>query len=203
MLKIFFFLFTLILLRSLNVLAAPKTFVFLGDSLTEGYGVAQSAAFPFLIQQKVKEDKLDWKIVGSGSSGSTSASTLGRLKWIAKEKPDHVMIIMGSNDGLRGFKIEVIEKNLSEALDWAAKNKIHIILGALQIPPNYGAEYAKNYQNLFPKLAQKYKVELGPFLLDGVAGQPSLNQVDGIHPNEKGHALIAEKIYRYLKPILK
>ena len=89
-----------------------KTFVFLGDSLTEGYGVAQSASFPHLIQKKVSEDKLDWKIIGAGSSGSTSASALSRLKWIAKEKPDYVMILLGSNDGLRGFKVEEVEKNL-------------------------------------------------------------------------------------------
>ncbi len=203
--KVFLFKFILLalLLTSQNSSAATKTFVFLGDSLTEGYGVAQSAAFPALIQNKVLKDNLNWKIISSGSSGSTSASTLSRLKWVAKDKPDYVMILMGSNDGLRGFKVDEVEKNLSAALSWAAENKVKIILGGLEVPPNYGKQYAKDFHLLYPRLAKKFKVMLAPFLLDEVAGRKELNQSDGIHPNEKGHALIAEKMYSFLLPILK
>lgn len=201
--KIFFFLFILISFQSFSAFSLTKKFVFLGDSLTEGYGVSQQSAFPSLIQDKIKKDNLDWQIISSGSSGSTSASTLSRLKWIAKEKPEYVMILMGSNDGLRGFAIDEIEKNLAAAMTWAQEKKIKIILGALQIPPNYGADYAKKFKQLYPNLAQKFDVPLAPFLLEDVAGHKDLNQADGIHPNEKGHRIIADHFYIYLKPILK
>jgi len=201
MLRIFFFI-TAIYLFS-ETASATKTFVFLGDSLTEGYGVAQSAAFPQLIQEKLKKDKLDWKIISSGSSGSTSASTLSRIKWVAKDKPDYVMILMGSNDGLRGLKIDETEKNLQAAIDWAKENKIKVILDQLHVPPNYGKEYFKKFSEIYPHLAKKNKIELAPFLLDGVAGKPELNQADGIHPNEKGHQIIADKMYQYLLKFFK
>lgn len=198
MLRIFFFIAFLF-----SSTALSKKLIFLGDSLTEGYGVSQEAAFPQLIQQKFKNKNSEWQIKASGSSGSTSASTLSRLKWIIKDKPDIVFILMGSNDGLRGFKIQETEKNLGEALEWAKKQKIKVILGQLHVPPNYGKDYAKKFANIFPKLAKKYKVSLAPFLLDQVAGLSELNQADGIHPNEKGHQIIAENIYQYLVAYLK
>ncbi len=187
----------------ISIAAQAKTFVFLGDSLTEGYGVAQSAAFPALIQQKVTADKLDWKIVAAGSSGSTSASALSRLKWIAKDKPDYIMILLGSNDGLRGFKVSEIEKNLSETLDYAKKNNLNVMIGQLQMPPNYGQKYAKEFSEIYPRLAKKYDVILAPFILDGVAGRAELNLPDGVHPNEKGYKIIADKLYTFIKPYLK
>ena len=196
--KITILFFGLLFVFSLSA-HAQKKMIFLGDSLTEGYGVAQEAAFPQILQKKFEQDKSEWKILASGSSGSTSASTLSRLKWLAKDKPDVVFILMGSNDGLRGLKVEETEKNLSEAIDWAQKNKIKIILGQLHVPPNYGKDYDKKFTALFPKLAKKYNVPLAPFLLIGVAGQSKLNQPDGIHPNENGHAIIAENMYKYLK----
>lgn len=193
MLRIFFFVFFI------SQISLAKKLVFLGDSLTEGYGVSQEAAFPQIISEKFKKDKSDWTITASGSSGSTSASTLSRLKWLSKDKPDVVFILMGSNDGLRGLKIEETEKNLSQALDWAKTQKIKVILGQLHVPPNYGKDYFKKFSDIFPRLAKKHKVLLAPFLLNDVAGVASLNQADGIHPNEKGHAIIAENIYKFLK----
>lgn len=195
MLRIFFFIATFLFLFS----AQAKKIIFLGDSLTEGYGVAQEAAFPQLIQKKINADKLDWTVISSGSSGSTSASTVGRMKWVTKDKPEYVLILMGSNDGLRGLKVEETEKNLGQALLWAQENKVNVILGQLYVPPNYGKDYFKKFSELFPRLAKKYNVKLAPFLLEKVAGIPSLNQADGIHPNEKGHAIVADNIYSYLK----
>ncbi len=192
----------LLLVQFLTVSAFAKKLIFLGDSLTEGYGVAQAAAFPQIVQEKFKIDKSEWSILASGSSGSTSASTLSRMKWLAKDKPDIIFVLMGSNDGLRGLQPKETEKNISEALAWASKNKITIILGQLHVPPNYGKEYSKNFDAIFPRLAKKYKIRLAPFLLIGVAGVSSLNQADGIHPNEAGHKVVAENMYKYLKKVL-
>ena len=180
-----------------------KTFSFLGDSLTEGYGVSQDATFPQLIQQMVIRDKLDWKIVGAGSSGSTTASALSRLKWIAKDNPDYVMILLGSNDGLRGFKIPDIEKNLNQTLDWAKKNNLPVMLGQLHVPLNYGKKYQQEFAAIYPKLAKKYNLALAPYLLEKVYGRADLNLPDGVHPNEKGYKIIANDLYQFLKPYLK
>ena len=201
MLRIFFFGIFFFFLSTQTVLAAKL--IFLGDSLTEGYGVAQERSFPQLIQQKFKTMNSNWTINASGSSGSTSASTLSRLKWIAKDRPEVVFILMGSNDGLRGLKVEETEKNLAEALKWAKEQKIKVILGQLHVPPNYGKDYSKRFAAIFPRLAKKHNVALAPFLLDQVAGISELNQADGIHPNEKGHKIIADNIYNYLIKNLK
>lgn len=183
--------------------AYAKAFVILGDSLTEGYGVPQAASFPSLLQQKVNAEKLDWKIIGAGNSGSTTASGLSRLKWIMKDKPDYVLILLGSNDGLRGFKAEEIEKNLSQTIEYAQKNNQKVILGQLHVPPNYGKEYGDKFANLYPRLAKKYNIDLAPFVLDGVVGKPQFNLADGIHPNEKGYQIIADKMFKFIKPYLK
>lgn len=196
-----FYTFLTVLLVSVSAFAQKKL-VILGDSLTEGYGVAQTAAFPALLQKKVDADKLNWKIISSGSSGSTSASGLQRIKWIAKEKPDAVLLLLGSNDGLRGLKVEETEKNLNDTIDWAKKNNITIALGQLQVPPNYGKDYEKKFSAVYPKVASKNKIQLAPFLLDKVAGQKDLNLADGIHPNEKGHQIVADNLYPFIKKFI-
>lgn len=179
-----------------------KKFVILGDSLTEGYGVAQSAAFPALLQKKVEQDKLPWKVISSGSSGSTSASGLQRIKWIGKDKPDMVLVLLGSNDGLRGLKPEETEKNLNDTIEWAKKNNIAVSLGQLHVPPNYGKDYEKKFSAVYAKVATKNKIQLAPFLLEKVAGDKNLNLADGIHPNEKGHQIVADNLYPFVKKLL-
>lgn len=193
--------FLTIVLLSLPVYAQKK-FVILGDSLTEGYGVAQTAAFPALLQKKIDADKLNWKVISSGSSGSTSASGLQRIKWIAKDKPDIVLLLLGSNDGLRGLKVEETEKNLNDTIEWARKNNITVALGQLHVPPNYGKDYEKKFSAVYGKVAAKNKIQLAPFLLEKVAGDKNLNLADGIHPNEKGHQVIAENLYPFVKKLL-
>lgn len=182
--------------------SALKKFVILGDSLTEGYGVAQTAAFPALLQKKVEQDKLNWKVISSGSSGSTSASGLQRIKWIAKDKPDMVLVLLGSNDGLRGLKPEQTEKNLNDTIEWAKKNNIAVSLGQLHVPPNYGKDYEKKFSAVYSKVASKNKIPLAPFLLEKVAGDKNLNLADGIHPNEKGHEVVANNLYPFIKKLL-
>lgn len=201
-----FFLF-LILISSYAIsghaTTKAKVFLIIGDSLTEGYGVAQEHAFPALIQKKIDNDKLNWKVQSAGSSGSTSASALERLKWLAKSKPDLILLLLGSNDGLRGLKPEETEKNLNETVLWAKEQKLNIVIGQLYTPPNYGKSYADRFAKIFNNVAQKNKIPVTPFLLDRVAGKKDLNQADGIHPNEKGHVIVAENIYNDIKKRLK
>lgn len=210
--KIFCIKFTIffLLLAGLKIQASTtslasnsvKKIVILGDSLTEGYGVAQSAAFPALLQNKINADQLNWKVISSGSSGSTSASGLQRIKWIAKDKPDIVLLLLGSNDGLRGLKIEETQKNLNDTIVWGIKNSITMVLGQLYVPPNYGKDYEKKFSEIYKKVATENKIQLAPFILDKVAGNKDLNLADGIHPNEKGHQIVAENLYPFIKKLI-
>lgn len=187
-----------------EVTAAPnsKILVVLGDSLTEGYGVAKESAFPFLLEKQLQQEGKKWTVINSGISGSTTASALSRLKWVMKSKPQMVLIILGANDGLRGLKIEDSEKNLSQTIEYAKKEKVQVALGGLYMPPNYGKEYTEKFRKMYTNLAKKYNLSLVPFILDKVAGDPKYNLADGIHPNEAGHKIIAENIYKNLKGIL-
>jgi acyl-CoA thioesterase-1 len=197
--KIIFILFFLSLTQAPAVYAEPKKLVVLGDSITEGLGVAKSAAFPSLLEAKLNQKKTMWTVINSGVSGSTTASAPGRIKWMLKNKPDVVLIVLGANDGLRGLKIEQSEKNLSEAIQMAQEVHIKVILGGLYMPPNYGKDYTEKFKNMYLHLAKKYKLFLVPFILDKVAGNPKYTQPDGLHPNEEGHKVVAETIYQAIK----
>lgn len=191
------------LLLNISVAQTTSTLVIVGDSLTEGYGVTRDKAYPALLEQKLNSgSSKKWKVINAGISGSTSASGLSRLKWQLKSKPDVILIALGANDGLRGTKPEVTEKNLSEMIEAVQKEKIPVILAGMQMPPNYGPGFTKKYAEIFPDLAKKYKIHLVPFMLEGVAGDPKLNLADGIHPNEKGYEIIAETFYKSIKGIL-
>lgn len=182
---------------------AIKTLLIIGDSLTEGYGVAQAAAFPAVLNERLQKEKKDWVVKPAGSSGSTSASGPERIKWLAKTKPDLVLLLLGSNDGLRGLKPEQMEKNLNSTIQWARDQKIEIILGQLYVPPNYGKEYAQKFSQVFKRVADKHKIPLAGFLLENVAGKSDLNLADGIHPNEKGHKVVADNVYHSIIKYLK
>lgn len=198
------FLFFLIILFS-SLSFANKKLVVLGDSITEGYGVAKEAAFPALLEKKLSQaGKSEWVVVNAGVSGSTTASALPRMKWLLKSKPtpDLVLLVLGANDGLRGLKVEDSTKNLAEAIEYANKQNVRVILGGVYMPPNYGKSYTEQFKNMFETLAKKYKLTLIPFILDKVAGNSKFNLADGIHPNEEGHKIIAENIFKVLKEAL-
>lgn len=197
--KIFF---ALLFISNVSFAQEPKPLkklVIIGDSLTEGYGVSKESAFPQLIEKKLNQKASTWQVVNSGVSGSTTASALSRVRWMLKNKPDVVLIILGANDGLRGVKTEQSEKNLAEAIELAQKSQVKVILGGLYMPPNYGKKYTQQFKVMYSQLANKYKVYLVPFILEKVAGDPKLNQVDGIHPNEEGHKIVADTIYNSIK----
>lgn len=174
------------------------TIVALGDSITDGYGLEKAMAYPSLIEQSLLQQGYSVKIINAGISGSTSASGPSRLKWFLKTKPDFVFLALGANDGLRAVPTKETTKNLTTIIEECKKNNIQIILAGMKMPPNFGSAFTEEYEKIFPKLALKFKLPFYPFLLDGVAGDPKLNQPDGIHPNEEGQKIIAKKIEAFL-----
>jgi acyl-CoA thioesterase-1 len=182
---------------------AQKKLIILGDSLSEGYGVSKDLAYPALLEIKVKTElKKNYKIINASVSGSTTASAVGRLKWLIKQKPDLIFLFLGANDGLRGLKLEDSEKNLAQAIELVQKENVKVILGGLYLPPNYGKDYTEKFKKIYTSLAVKYKLPLVPFVIDKVAGDPRYNLTDGIHPNEEGHKIIANTIYEAIRNLL-
>jgi acyl-CoA thioesterase I len=185
--------------------AAKKTIVFLGDSLTAGLGVGQDRAFPTLIAEKVRAANLPFDVVNAGVSGDTSADGLHRLDWLLQRRIDVLVIALGANDGLRGLSPTVLWENLQAIIDKAkAKNpQVQIIVAGMQMPPNLGAEYTAEFERVFAGVAQKNSAVLIPFLLERVGGHRELNQPDQIHPTAAGHKIIADVVWRTLEPILR
>jgi acyl-CoA thioesterase I len=174
----------------------------LGDSLTEGYGLTREQAFPALLETELRKEGYDVTVTNAGISGSTTAGAVSRLAWHLRTKPDIVILALGANDGLRGLPIDQMRKNLSETIQAAQKKGLRVILSGMKVPPNYGGDYAMRYEKAFHELAEKHKVPLIPFLLDKVAGEHDLNLADGVHPNEKGHVVMARTVLQYVRPLL-
>ena len=190
---------------SLTAFGATKTILVVGDSLTEGYGVAQEESFPSQLESLLKKNGFaHYTVKNAGISGATAASGLNTLKFhIKHQKPDIIILALGSNDGLRGIDPEVTKANLKKAILKAKEHKIPLILSGLKAPPNYGRQYPEKFEQVFTDLAQQFKLPLIPFLLEGVAGVPELNLPDGIHPNVKGYAKVSENVFKILKGLLK
>jgi acyl-CoA thioesterase I len=179
------------------------TIVFLGDSLTEGLGLEESEAYPSLIAARLAADgRDDVEVINAGVSGATSASGLSRLQWYARAKPDLLLLALGANDGLRGLDINDMKANLAETIEFAQANGIKVALAGMLVPPNMGPDYTSAFAQVFPDLAAQYALPLLPFLLDGVAAVPELNQADGIHPNAAGAKIVANTVYSFLLPLL-
>ncbi|HEY8660911.1 MAG TPA: arylesterase [Hanamia sp.] len=182
-----------------------KTILFFGNSLTAGYGIDPSQAFPALIQNKIDSLKLNYNVINAGVSGETSAGGNGRIDWILRQPIDIFVLELGGNDGLRGIPLAETKKNLQAIID-KVKSKYpdaKIILAGMQIPPNMGQDYTGEFKKIYPELAAKNKISLIPFLLQGVGGDPKLNQDDGIHPNVEGAKIVAENVWKVLKDICK
>ena len=173
------------------------TIIAIGDSLTAGLGVDESDAWPFLLEKKLQKNGYNWQVINAGVSGETSSGTLARIKWILAQQPDIVILETGGNDGLRGIPIDVIEENITKAVQMLQEDDVSVILAGMQIVQNLGPEYTKSFAGIYPAIAEETGCIFVPFFLDGVAGEPSLNQADTIHPNEKGHIIIAETVFPY------
>ena len=179
----------------------------LGDSLTEGFGVDESDAYPSLLEEKLNnklhlKTGIKYKIINGGISGSTTSGGVARIEWFLKSKPDFLILALGGNDGLRGIPIEKIKENLEKVVWAAKKNNIPTVLAGMKIPPNYGLEYSNSFSQLFPTISDTFNIPLIPFLLEGVGGNPEMNLPDRIHPNAKGNKLICEIVFRALEKLL-
>ena len=183
--------------------ATRGTLVFLGDSLTAGQGLSKEQAFPAQIEGRLAAEGRPWKVINAGISGDTTAGGAARLDWVYKQKVDVLFVCLGANDGLRGLPVVETERNLRLILDRAKKEGTQVLLAGIQLPENYGTEYRSAFAQLFPRLAKDYRVPLLPFLLEGVAMNPSLNQPDGIHPNAEGTRRVAERVWIALDPVLR
>ena len=182
--------------------AARPRIVFLGDSLTAGYGLAKEQAVPALIQARLDAEGYRYQVVNAGVSGDTSAGGLSRLEWSLDGDVDVLVVELGANDGLRGLPVAQMKKNLAEILTRAKRRGIRVILTGMEAPPNYGAAYTSEFRQAYRDLADEHDVTFVPFYLDGVAGDPKLNIADGIHPNAEGSRVIERTIWRALEPIL-
>ena len=187
-----------------GTLPADKSLVVLGDSLSAGFGVDLSEAWPARIQEKIREAGLPWKLVNAGLSGDTSAGGLRRLDWILRRPVDALLLELGSNDGLRGLPLEATRTNLQTVIERtrAKYPKVRIVLAGMKMPENLGEAYTRQFESLYRDLAETNKVALIPFLLDGVGGRPELNLPDQIHPNAEGHRRVATNVWKVLQPVL-
>ena len=197
---------TLIIVLALLLQAStdPKVILFFGDSLTAGYGLSTDEAFPALVQKKCSANGTPCKVINAGLSGETSAGGLTRIDWILRQPIDVFVLELGANDGLRGLPLHQTRKNLQAIID-KVKGKypnVKIVIAGMMVPPNMGPDYTSNFQKIFPELAQKNNATLIPFILEDVAGYENLNLADGIHPNQEGHKVVANNVYKVLSPLL-
>src|SRR5687768_17131294 len=176
--------------------------VFLGDSLTAGLGVDADQAFPALVGELLRQESRPIEVVNAGVSGDTTAGGLRRLDWLLRQKPDIVVVGLGGNDGLRGLELKTSEDNLRAIVSKSRDAGASVLLLGMLIPPNYGPEYTAQFREIYPRVAKETDAALVPFLLEGVGGDPRLNQPDGIHPTAEGHRLVASNVINPLRDLL-
>ena len=178
----------------------------LGDSLTEGYGIPPTDAYPYLLQAKLNAnlpaDSQPYEVINGGVTGSTTSGGATRIDWYLKSPPDFLIIALGGNDGLRGIAPQQTKNNLRKIIQKAQQINVPVLLAGMKLPPNYGSPYLKDFENIFPQLADKLEVSLLPFLLEGVGGNPKMNLPDRIHPNSAGHQMMCETVYQHLTQYL-
>jgi acyl-CoA thioesterase-1 len=193
-----------------SVSAAPlapssaPVIMFVGTSLTAGLGVDRDSAFPAVVQRRLDERHLAWRVVNAGVSGETSAGALRRMTWLLQDPPRVLVLETGANDGLRGLDVDSTRANI-EAIIRAVRARdstVAIVLVGMQAPPNMGPRFTARFQAMYPTLATRYHLTLVPFLLTGVGGIDTLNQADGIHPTPAGHRIVADNVLRTLLPVI-
>jgi acyl-CoA thioesterase-1 len=208
--RVISFLCFLFVSASLQGIAASsdgprKNILVLGDSISAGYGLDPDEAYPALLQQKIDAAGLPYHIVNAGVSGDTTAGGLRRISWLLRQPVDILLLELGGNDGLRGISPDETARNIDGIVQKVREKypKAKIIIAGMQMPEVMGAEYAKEFRATFVDAARKNKAALVPFLLEGVAAKPELNQADRIHPTAEGHKIVTENVWKVLEPILK
>lgn len=184
--------------------AEPPTVLFLGTSLTAGLGLAPEQAYPALVQAKIDSAGLPFRVINAGVSGETSAGALRRVDWLLRQPFDVLVLETGANDMLRGLDLDTTEANIRGIVERvrARRPGVKIVLAGMLAPPNLGPSYARRFGEIYPRVAKEEDIELIPFLLEGVAGDPALNQGDGIHPNATGEKIVARTVWKTLAPVL-
>lgn len=195
-------------LLALIVIAQPAAgaepvIVVLGDSLTAGFGLTPDEAFPAVLEQKLRGEGYRYRVVNAGVSGDTTAAALRRVDWVLRSQPAVAIVALGANDGLRHQSVTALRDNLVEIVRRLRAAGASVLLAGMRVPPNYGPDYTRGFAAVFPDVARATNVALAPFLLEGVAGDARLNQPDGIHPTAEGQRLIADRLWPYLKPLLR
>jgi acyl-CoA thioesterase-1 len=178
--------------------ATEGVIVAVGDSLTAGFGLREEEAWPALLERRLRAEGTPWKVHNAGVSGETSSGARSRIDWILRLEPDIVVLETGANDGLRGISPRVLRENLDAILTSLQEAKVTVVLAGMRMVTNLGADYTAKFEQVYPDLAGKHGVILIPFLLEGIAGDPHLNQPDGIHPTAEGHRIMMETAYPYV-----
>lgn len=182
--------------------AVQRVIVAFGDSLTAGFGVTPEDSYPARLQARLRAEGYDYRVVNAGASGDTTAGGLRRVDWALKNKPDIVIVALGANDAMRGQDLASVRANLDAIVARFQKAGARVLVAGMEVPPNYGARYAADFRRLFRDVALKRRAAFLPFLLDGVAGQPRLNQPDGIHPTAEGYRIVVDHLWPHVEPML-
>jgi acyl-CoA thioesterase-1 len=177
--------------------------VALGDSLTAGLGLSPSDAYPSVLQQRIDAAGYGFEVVNAGVSGDTTAGGLSRLDWSLDSDVRVLIVALGGNDGLRGLPPDEVKRNLAAIIGRARQRDVDVLLAGMESPTNMGPDYQRRFHEVFPDLAREYRAAFLPFLLEGVAGRPDLNQSDGIHPTAEGARVVADHVWRVLEPMLR
>jgi acyl-CoA thioesterase-1 len=180
----------------------PRIVAF-GDSLTAGLGVNRDDSYPAQLQRRLIELDYRYRVINAGVSGETTAGGLRRVPWVLGSKPDVVILELGGNDGLRGLSLEQTKHNLSRIIEQLRQAGTTIILAGMKLPPNYGQDYIRGFESIYPDLARRYDLAFIPFFLEGVAASAALNQADGIHPTREGYRIVVEQVLQVLGPVLR
>ena len=181
---------------------AERVIVALGDSLTAGLGVAADEAYPARLEARLAREGYTYRVVNAGVSGDTTAGGLRRVDWVLRAKPEIAIVALGANDGLRAQSPQAMRENLVAIVRRLQAAGARVLLVGMRLPPNYGGDYTKEFQAVFPEVARSTGAAFMPFLLDGVAADTRLNQPDGIHPTAAGYQVIADRLWPYLRPLL-
>jgi acyl-CoA thioesterase I len=185
------------------VLAAPPVILVVGDSLSAAHGIAPEQGWVALLRERLRERGYPHQVVNASVSGDTTAGGLARLPAaLDRHRPAFVILELGGNDGLRGLPLEQVRANLAAMIEHSRQSGARVLLAGMRIPPNYGPAYAEGFHRIYVDLGRRYDTALVPFLLDGVAADPSLMQPDGIHPTAEAQLQMLDNVWPHLKPML-